>query len=249
MAFHTVAYEASIADVTATDITPVPDSIMLIQNGHFVPQRNMQILYASYQAAGATRARLITPTFRQQSTPWIRPTGLAIVQGAEPHIADYRNNPLTLMGLEEVEFEALQTSGGAAVVYGIMGWASSPQMPAPQGQCIVMRGTGTTTVTAKAWSLATITWQDFLPSGNYACVGLESFGTTAIAARLVFEQQVERPGCVAIGLATSRSHSMFQTGGLGVWGTFTANRMPNVEVLCNAADTAEELYLHFVRIG
>jgi hypothetical protein len=222
---------------------------MLVQNSHFVPQVDHMLLFASYQAAGATRARLISPTLRQMTTPWIRPTAVAIVQGVEAHVADYRANPLRIRALEELQLEALQTSGGAAVVVGLAGIQRSPMMPMPQGDVYTMRGTAAATLTAGAWTLGTVTWQDTLPNGLYACVGFQYFGTTGLAARLIFEEQVERPGCIGAGLVTSQQHPMFSKGGLGVWGRFNANRMPNIEFLGNAADTAQEVYLDFIRIS
>lgn len=247
--FHVVAWRVSIADVTATDITPVPDSIMTVQNTHFVPQRDMSIPFVSYQAAGATRARLISPTLRQITTPWIKPSAVAIVQGVEAHVADYRANPLTVKALEELQYEAFQTTGGAAVVVGVAGLMIGGIMPMPQGNIYTMRGTGTTTLVAGAWTLTTITWQDTLPAGIYQCVGLQYIGTTALAARLQFDDQSWRPGCIGTGLVTSQSHPMFMKGGLGMWGQFNANRMPNIECLANAADTAEEIFMDFVRVG
>lgn len=247
--FHTVAYRVSIADVTATDVTPVPDNIMAIQNGHFVPQQDMKIPFATYQAAGATRARLISPSLRQITTPWVKPSGLAIVQGAEPHVSDYRSNPLGIKRLEELQFEAFQTSGGAAVVVSIVGLMIGGIMPMPQGDIYTMRGTGTTTLTAGGWTQVTMTWQDTLPVGTYVVVGMQYVGVTALAARLIPEDQIWRPGCVGTGLTTSQTHPMFMKGGLGVWCQFNANRMPNVECLANAADTAEEIFLDFIRVG
>jgi hypothetical protein len=249
VSYHLVAWRESIADITADDITPVVDPIMTVQNNHFLPQRDMPLLFASYSAAGATRARLISPTLRQITTPWIRPTAVAIVQGVEAHVADYRANPLRLKGLEELQLEAFQTSGGAAVVVATAGLLFSPMLGMPQGDIYTMRGTATQTLVAGAWTQGAITWQDTLPAGTYACVGLQYNGTTAIAARLIFEEQVERPGCIGAGLVTSQQHPMFSKGGLGVWGRFNANRMPNVEFLANAADTAEEIYLDFIRIA
>lgn len=246
---HTIAWRLSIADVTATDITPVTDNIMAIQNGHFIPSKRSQLLYAYYGAAGATRARFISPTFRQVTTPWVRPTGLAIVPGAQPLLTDYRANPLTVAALEELQFEAFQTSGGAAVVVGVAALASVPVGPAPSGDIYTMRGTGTTTLVAGAWTSAAITWQDTLPAGTYAAVGLQYIGVTALAARLIFNDQSDRPGCVATGLVTSRPHPMFQMGGLGIWGRFQNNIMPNLEFLANAADTAQEVYLDLIRMG
>lgn len=246
---HTIAWRESIADIVAEDIAPVTDSLMTVQNGHFLPQKNWSLLYAYYGAAGATRARFITPTFRQLSTPWIRPINLAIVPLDEPNVADYSANPLTIRGLEELQLEGYQTTGGAAVVVATAGIASVPPGLAPQGDIISMRGTGTTTVTAGVWSPCTMTWQDTLPNGTYAVVGLEAIGATAIAGRLIFEDQIERPGCVGQGLVSGNGHQMFRMGRLGIWGRFNAYRIPSVEFLCNAADTAQEVYLHFVRVG
>lgn len=246
---HTVAWRLSIADATETDVTPVTDGIMSIQNGHFVPSKNLQLLYAYFGAAGANRARFITPTFRQITSPWIRPVGLAIVPGVQPLLTDYRQNPLTLNMLEEIQLMGTQTTGGAAVVVAIAGLASIPVGPAPAGNIFTMRGTATATLVAGAWTQGAVTWQDTLPAGMYAVVGMQYIGTTALAARLIFNDQIERPGCVATGLVTSRPHPMFQLGGLGQWGRFSNNVMPNVEFLANAADTAQEVYLDLIRVG
>lgn len=246
---HTLAWRKSIADIVADDITPVTDGIMTIQNSHFLPQKPYKLLYAFFGGAGATRARIITPKFRQISTPWIRPINLAIVPLDEPNMADYSQNPLAIYQLEELQLEGYQTTGGAAVVVGVAGLQSTAMRPAPQGDIIAMRGTGTTTCVAGAWTNCAITWQDTLPVGTYSVVGLEPQGATCVAARLIFEDQVERPGALGQSLVSGNGPAMFRYGGLGVWGTFNAYRIPSVEYLCNAADTAQEIYLHLVRTG
>lgn len=247
--FHTVAWRESIADIVANDITPVPDTLMAIQNGHFMPQVNSNILFAYAGAAGITDARLISPSLRSFTTPRIRPVNLAIVPVDEPNMADYHDNPLTVKGLEELEMEISQTTGGAAVVVAVAGIAKVPMQPAPQGNVYTMRGVGTTTVTAGAWSQAVITWSDTLPTGTYACVGFEAVGVTCVAGRLIFDEQWERPGCLGQSLVSGNGPALFRKGRLGVYGRFNANRMPNVEMLCNAADTAQTVFLDFVRIG
>lgn len=249
MPFHTVAWRLSIADATATDITPVQDLIMAIQNGHFMPQFDMFLYYAYFGAATPNRARLISPSFRQLSTPWIRPVNTDIVPGDRPGIADYRANPLRIRALEELQLEGMQTTGGAAVVAAVAALARNPIANAPAGDIITMRGTGTTTAVAGSWTSCPITWQDTLQTGRYAVVGLNFVGATALAARLVFEEQWERPGCIGCSSADLTPPDFFLRGGLGMWGNFNANRMPNIEILCNAADTAQEIYLDFVRVG
>jgi hypothetical protein len=246
---HTVAWRLSSADATATDLTPVPDQIIAIQNGHFMPTRDYLLQFAYAGAASINRARFISPTFRQISTPWIRPVNSAIVPLDEPNVSDYRLNPLSVRKLEELQLEGTQTSGGAAVIVGVAGLSLGPVTPAPQGDPYTMRGTGASTLVACAWTLVAVTWQDSLPSGRYACTGFEAIGATMLSSRLVFEDQWARPGTLGQSLATGQNHRMFTRGGLGVWGQFDANRMPTVECLANAADTAQEFYLELVRIG
>lgn len=249
MAFHLIAWSNTIAATTETDMTPVPDGIMAVNNGHFVPQVQTQIPFVAAIGLLLARARLVSPKLRQITTPWIRPINLALLPVSRTPVADYRANPFRVNGLEELQLEFTNSAATSGDYHGVAGLQTGPQQPAPQGDIYTMRGTGTTTATANAWSLATITWQDTLPAGNYQVIGMEFISTTAIAARLIFDQQVERPGCVGIASDGTISHSMFLKGGLGAWGMFSANRMPNVEVLCDSADTAQEVFLDFVRMS
>lgn len=246
---HTLAWRESIADIVENDITPVVDGIWAIQNGHFLPQSNWNLQYITYQAAGVNQARLRTPTFRQITTPFIRPTIGTIVPGNQPNVADYRSNPLVLRGLEEIEYLAAQTTGGAAVVVGIAGLSQGGLVTPPSGDIYTLSATSTTAAVAGAWTQIAMTFQDTLPQGVFAVVGGVSVSATALAFRLVFEDQVWRPGGLGLGLATSSTHPMFQKGGLGIWGRFNSNRMPNIEVLCNAADAAHQVFLDIVRVA
>lgn len=247
---HTIAWRVSLAaSAVATDMTPVTDGIMTVQNAHFLPQKDYFLQYAYFGAAEALRARFITPNWRQISTPWIRPVNLAIVPLDEPNIADYTKNPLRIRGLEELQVEGYQANVGALIGVAVAGISDTPLTPVPMGDVIAMRGTGTTTATAGAWTQATITWQDTLPNGQYAVVGLGAIGVTMIAARLIFEDQVLRPGALAQSLVSGNPPAIFRDGSLGIWGRFNAYRIPSVEIFCNAADTAQEIYLHLMRVG
>jgi len=246
---HTVAWRESIADIVAADINPVTDDLMAIQNSHFMPQVDSFMLYAYAGGAGITAARLISPTFRQVTNPHIRPINLAIVPLDEVNIAEYVDNPLKIRGLEELQLEIAQTTGGAAVVVGVAGLSKAPVAPAPRGDIYTMIGTGTTTLTAGAWSSVAMTWADSLPNGNYVCVGAEFIGATVVAGRLIFEEQWERPGGLGQSLISGNGPRIFRKGGLGIWGRFNANRMPNVQMLGNAADTAQTVFLDLIRVG
>lgn len=245
---HTVAYRVSAADATETDMTPVPDGIMSIVNTHFMPQQNRPIIYATFQAATPTRAKIVTPSFRQVTTPWIRPQQPSIVPGDEANVADYSQNPLMARALEEISILGTQTSGGTAVEVALLALARGPLQPAPRGDIYTLRGTGAVTLVAGAWGIVTPTWQDSLPAGRYSVVGLEYIGTTALSARIIFDEQTDRPGCVGGGTVSNNVWQGNRKGYLGEWGQFDSNRMPTLECLANAADTAQEFYMDIIKI-
>ncbi len=246
---HMLAWRESVAQDAEADIAPVTDGIWTIQTTHFLPQSDW-FLQAIYEgSADPVRARLRTPSFRQITTPFIRPIGTAIVPTDDPNVADYRSNPLRFRGLEEIEFLAEHTAVGAAVVVGVAAVSRGALLNMPQGDVYTLRATSTTTLTAGAWTQAAQTFQDTLPQGIFSVVGGWIQGATAIAFRLIFEDQIDRPGGLGAAALGSRAAPLFRMGGLGIWGRFNSNRMPNVEILANAADTSAELYLDIIRVG
>lgn len=249
MSFHTLAYAASCTTATDTDLTPVPDLIIPIQNGHFLPQRQKSILWATAFSTDIQYARIITPTLRQISSPYIRPVISGVVPPDLMEVADYRMQPLQLMPIEEVEVLANQASGGSLYTIALLGISDSPALIAPAGQIYCMQGKSTTAAVAYTWTQVAMTWQDTLPSGQYAVVGLEYAGVDALAARLQFQNQVDQPGCPGTGLIYNRTARMFQNGGLGNWGSFYNYAMPQVSVLNVTTTAVHTINLYYVRTG
>lgn len=247
--FHLAAFGVSIAATADTDVPAITDNCLLIQNNHFVPQNDMQVLFAYATAVTLLRAKIVTPSLRQFSPPFIRPIDNAVSPSSRTPIADYRKNPMTVKALEELAIQATDSAAGPNEMTAMLGLQIGGMTPANQGQIITMRGTGTTTLVANAWTQAAITWSDTLPAGTYQCVGLSGFAATGVGARLIFDQQFFRPGAIIGATGVIIPHPMFMKGELGVWGTFTANRMPNVEFFSTSADTAEEIYLDLIRVG
>lgn len=245
--FHTVAYTATGIAATDVDMTPIADNLMTVQNGHFMPQFDARLMYAFVGGLTQTKAKIVTPSIRQICSQEIRPLDNAAHPVSLPAIANYANNPFTLKGLEEISVVMRNTS--TAVVQAVLGLSLTPVMPAPQGNIYTIRGTGTTTLTALGWTSVTITWSDSLPTGTYLCVGLAAFAATCVAARLTFENQWERPGCVGTDLVTSQEWPMFHRGNMGVWGSFHSYRMPSVEFLSVSADTVQTVFMDFIKVG
>jgi len=238
----------TVASAADYDLPAIQDNILLIQNSHFVPQQDMYLLYAYASGLLLNKAKLITPTYRQLSPPYIRPVNLALLPVTVTPVADLSQKPLKMRALEEVSYTGTNSAATSGVYTGIIGVSTAPTIQVPPGDVYTIRATGTTTAVVNTWTQCAMTWADSLPNGTYACVGLNAIGATARAARLIFQNQVWRPGCVANTLVSDNPNMMFRYGYLGQWGTFAGNAMPNIEFLCGAADTAQEIYMDFIRI-
>lgn len=246
--FHLVAWTESHDNVANQDLSPVTDGIMTIQNSHFLLQFDYDILWAAVMNTTIQRCRINTPSLRQITLPFITPVIAAAIPGNSRNVADYRFNPFRVRALEELVMEATQSNAGGARTTVVAALMRGARQQIPGSDIYTMRGTSSTAATANAWSNVAMTWADTLPAGTYLAVGLRHQSTNGQAARLIFEDQVVRPGTLSMNALTDQVHEIFVKGGCGPYGQFNANRMPNVEVLCNGADNSHEVYLDFMRI-
>jgi hypothetical protein len=243
--FHLSAYSTSIATGVETDLTAVQDNVLPISNSHLVPQLPCAVIFAAVMATNIQRARIQSPTLQQITTPFIRGIMPALVPSSPAQLATYLMNPLDVKMLEEIQILAFQNAAGAQRVTCLVGLQFSPGIPI-SGDIYTLRGTSTTPAVANAWTQIAVTWQNALPQGQYAVAGLQHQSANGQAARLIIQQLFYRPGCMSQALLTDIAHPYFFKGAMGQWGVFNNYAMPNVEVLCNAADAAHELYLDIV---
>ncbi len=248
MSFHLLAFTVSAGDVTNSDVPALTDDVFTIQNGHFLPAEDWMLIWAAQFSALHENGRIVTPSLREISLPFIVPIGAAVLPASDPNVADYRDQPMQLKRLEEIANEVSTTAAGPSRVTGLYGVARD-RRNAPAGTPITMRGTSVTAAVTNAWTTLAVTWSDNLPQGKYAVVGLTVQSTNAIAARCNFPDQEERPGSVSIGALTDKQLAMFTKGGLGEWGQFNSFAMPDIQVLANVADAAHVVYLDIVKIG
>lgn len=249
MPHHTLAWFKSINNVTDDDITPVVDDVIGVQNAHFVPSMDMDLLAFHGGSATATRNRFANAHFRQVVEPQLRPISLSLLPPTDPNVVDYRNNPLRFKANEEIIHQASGAAGGAENYHALAFARWGGIDPMPQGDIYTIRGTHATTVTANVWSTCAVTWDAGLPAGTYACVGGILQSTTGFGFRLIFDNQPARPGGIAFATLGLRSHPMFEKGGLGVWGRFTSIAMPRLQAFCNAADSAGIVFVDFIRVS
>lgn len=250
MSYHTLAWSATVAQTTAFDLTPVPDQNVLVQNGHFVFQQDIKLLYAAGMGAVAGQMQWVTPTLRLITPPRIHNLIRAVQPATFPQLHDYRRNPLLIKKLEELQLSVTNAAATSGVVSAIAGIDTGNQRQAQPGQTYTLRGTSTVAAVANTWSLlSNITWSDSLPNGRYAVTGGEVASTNAQAFRLRFQNQIDRPGGLSQVSEFLIQNQMFLDGGLAEWGQFDNYAMPLVEVLCNGADNSHVILLDIVRVA
>lgn len=247
--FHLLAFEEAVGTTANTDLDAIADQVFAIQNSHFFPSQPLDLVFAAYCSATANRARIVTPRFRQYTYPVISPPDANATFGADPNYYDLRQMPLRLNAFEEIAIEGTSDIAmGTEQSYGIIG--VTPRLrPAPVGDIFTLRGTSTTAAVANTWTQLAVTWADTLPAGVYAVVGMACIGVTEVAARIIFNDQVWRPGCLGSALVANKQGSIFRLGGLGEWGRFRYNVMPNIEVLNVSTTAVHTVYLDVIPVA
>lgn len=247
--FHLAANYVAIGQTADTDVVAIADSVLNIQNSHFVLPQPMDLWAAFLSSLTMTRGKITFPSISQYGGTWIRPQSNALLPPTDPNVADYRRSPFRIPAFEEIR--VLATSGLACMTeaaYALLVLGAGVT-PVPPGNIWTIRGTSTTAGVAKTWTGITMTWDNQLPDGRYAVIGSNLVSATGIAHRLIFNGQVWRPGGLSFATAGLRTHEMFIKGGLGVWGYFQPIFYPNVEVLDNATGNAHTLFLDCVKVG
>jgi hypothetical protein len=245
--YHVAAFGSSLAASTLEQVDAITEQQLTIANDRFLLQQDWNLVFAAALGTDLQRARLNQPSMRSVSLPWIRPINDGDDIPTDPGVADYRRNPFRLKGQESLSVDAFQDNASAQWAYVIAG-LQSVNTPAPVGDTFTIRGTGSTTLTADVWNTVPITWDDNLEGGYYAIVGGTAISATGIAFRVALQGQWIRPGGLCVGDVSERSHPMFSNGGLGKWGEFESDALPNIEILASAADTAQEVYLDIIKI-
>lgn len=247
--FHLAAFFESIDNTANVDIQPVVDDILAISNNHFLPQNDLDIIFGASCASNLLRTRIVSPTNRQITLPFLRPIVDGTAFPANPDLPDYSDFPFRIRGLEELAVESTASAAGPQDNFVLLGLQQTYE-PVPRGNIFTMRGTSVTASADSVWTSLAVTWADTLPEGSYMCVGGEVIGVTEIAFRFIFENQVWRPGGPATVLESSGGWRKLRKGALGVWGRFKPTRMPIVQILNSAAAVAvHTVYLDLIRVA
>lgn len=250
MSFHVTAHTMLILTAANTDVPALQDDYFTIQNTHFLLPEDRFLIWGWVAAATLNRARLFTPSIGVITRPFIRPIDRSALPTDLPSIADFRANPFRMRGQEELVLEATSGVAVSERFTALFGWTTQTT-PAPAGDIYTLRATSVTAAVANSWTSLVATFDNQLPAGEYAVVGLEVQSANALGARLIFPggSQKDRPGSVSVSALGNDNKDIFRKGGLGDWGRFRNTVLPTVQVLAQAADAAHEIYLDIVPLA
>ena len=263
MPFTTFAWGEDV-DLAGADggLTAMPGETGLFFSGDNirVPSYN-QLVYSwgGLGSGGDGTLALTSPSMRDEGKLYINPINHMADSDAETSdpiaVYDIRNNPRPLVSDENASVVANSNTSAAAFQWLFVSFAAGPLTPV-SGNIITQRATSSTTVTARTWTDCTLSFTNNLQFGSYQIVGLRGVGATMVGARVNFkgssgigENQWYRPGvaCSDSSISTSAPGSRF--GESGVFGVFQSTTPPSIEVVCDAADSAQEFFLDLIQIS
>ena len=245
MAFHLIGYTASqdTSGVLTTVAAMADPSVRVSGNDVSIPEQlpNLAGVYAI--GATMTRASLVSPSIRRRYPFEVFPVDAAATPTDPWHFHDVSQGVIALDVDESLNFQSAESGAGAQRNSGFVWLSDGPVLPDSSGEIFTIRATGTTTLTAYAWTNVTLTFNDVLPAGTYEILGMAAFSTGAIAARLVIPQYQWRPGVICSTSANVYVGEKFRYGNFGVFGQFTHMTPPTVDFCSSSADTSQTVYL------
>jgi len=249
--FHTCVYynSAIAAGATDQDMTAISDpAITVSPNGHFIFTFVPRIIMAYALETSLTRARIQSPKTRALMNPYISPFERAAAVPNRPLVCDLTTGPIQLAPIDETQV-LMSNNLGAATEAGFAAlWIDDGNTQHPRGNTFCIRATTSFTPTVGAWTTATITIDQVLPSGRYSVVGLQTVGSGLFVSRLVFPLQQLRPGAVASAAFGNYPGDYFRRGYIGEFGQFESVAQPQIDVFAITAVANPEVYMDLIKI-
>lgn len=248
MPFHLVGYSGSVATGSALLKLPaLTDLFSNIQNNNLVVDSKVNQLMAAFAyGPNCSRAQLQEPVLQVPGYPDIRRIGQSVPTDAiKPAVEELLDSPFGLKPTEQLSFYTINAGGSAEQEYGLV-WLAD-QVPQPtKGKIFTLKLTGSTTLTANAWSSVPLSFEDNLPAGNYALVGARAESAGCIAFRMGAAGFAYRPGGIGSQAVKSVEWPLQRFGGLGTWFTFANTVQLVADFLSSSGDTSEIVYVDLI---
>jgi hypothetical protein len=236
--FHTIAWFQSIDPAgVLTTINAVREETLFTSGLDIrVPTALPFIIGAAALAndASAARAQIQSPSLRVFANLDIEPVVAAAVFGEPAENLWHPESPIPVVADEALNFAVQSDPAAAAAHYGLVWLADGAQQPVT-GQMFSVRATSAIAQVVGAWTNGNLVFSQTLPAGRYAIVGMRARTTDGVAARLVFPEQLARPGVPAINAIGDEDVYWHRYGRSGVFGQFPHTNPPTIDVLGGVA--------------
>lgn len=248
---HLLAFYSSLAaSSNNAKLNAVEDGQFTIANNQYLLDKQYRIMRAYALGAAVVDARIVVPSLRSITWPYIHPPDKAAAPSNDPSIMRYLGNGNRLMAAEGVSLQATtDATSGPLDAQGFL-WIYPNFVQAPQGDCYVMRATASiVNAVVGTWGRGSIVLDNDLPSGQYALIGADARGANVAALRFRFPGQDLLPGIVAEQAAGEFLTDHQRFGRMGLFGTFNSVQLPTIEVYALGTTSTQTLYLDIVKVG
>lgn len=193
-----------------------------------------------------TKAQLVSPSLRTLANLDIKPLDKADVPTTNPPFHDLFDMPIPLEPSEALTF--LMAEEEAAGEGACFAWLGTAITPMPTGRMFTVRAEETISgIVIDVWNNKSLTFEQTLPAGRYACVGARAQSTGLRAFRFCPVGEFARPG--AIGFATDGliAPPRFRYGKAGVWFEFEHDQPPTVDLMTASEDTDIKIWMDLIQ--
>lgn len=247
--YHLACYKGAVtANASNFDLPAVNDSVLTLSNGHYILTQPARVKIAYTQAPSITLSRINTPKLRATSLPYIEPLRVGSLPGNLPPAAKYDNNQLNLDPIDEIAIEVSNDLASSTEVTIAGLFLEMGNTPIPSGPSFTIRATSAFTATDGQWTSGAITFDQVLPAGRYAVIGLRVIGANLVFGRLIFPGGTYRPGTIASDDVSESDGNMVRQGNCGLLGEFDSVAQPQIEIFSNGANSAQTVFMDIIRI-
>ncbi len=247
MTFTLVGWSESQDSAVLINIAALADDhVRVVVDDITVPELSN---LAGYYFVGAnfTQGQIRSPSLRDIFNIDAEPADVAAVPASPAAFHDLFENPIPLEATEGLRAQMAEDAAGASQVTALA-WLSDGPVAPVTGEMRTILANGTTATAAFVWTNCALTFSQTIPAGSYQVVGMRVQGATAVAARLNFTGAFGwRPGVVAFDADGDLDVPRFRNGQAGVFGEFTNETPPSIDILTQGIDAAQTVHLDVIK--
>lgn len=248
MPMHLAAWNDNTHRAALTAIAALTDPVLRVQGNDIIVPTIPRLGLIYGLGANLTQLQLTSPSIRRMWPLDCEPIDQNAAASVPTPWLQLYEEPLQLAAGEALDALVVDNAAGANQKVVLVQFIDGPAQPV-RGDIFTMKCTGTTTLTAFAWTNVPLTLSQQLPVGTYQLVGMRAESTGVIAARAVFIGGGWRPGCIGFTTVSKAQWDPHRLGRTGVWGTFDNLTPPSIDFLSASADTAETVWLDCIKIS